>query len=150
MDTLSHTHTHTISGSVTETWPFVIKGLFRTFAVRSKVSGRTTESQLLNTQPLVQVWGLLLPGGHTKSVLIHFTAFLSYGCVCWVLLYETTLQNVPNHLYLWNHHVSTWSSICSSSRLHSKSVFSQAASTISRSRVSLKAKVQQRRKLCLS
>lgn len=40
---------------------------------------------------------------------------------------------------LWNHHVSTWSSICSSSWLHSKSDFSQAASTISRSRVSLRA-----------
>lgn len=54
------------------------------------------------------------------------------------LLHSILRNESLSFIYLWNHHVSTWSSICSSSWLHSKSVCSQADSTISSRRVSLK------------
>lgn len=80
---------------------------------------------------------------HTGQALTQFKPTSLHWCIE-DSSYEADLEftvrrriyNVM-HMYLWNHHVSTWSSICSSNWLHSKSVFSQAASTISRSRVSL-------------
>lgn len=80
---------------------------------------------------------------HTGQALTQFKPTSLHWCIedssyeaDLVFAVRRRIYNIMQ-MYLWNHHVSTWSSICSSNWLHSKSVFSQAASTISRSRVSL-------------